>query len=145
MTGIVREFRTADVEFDLESISRVSDVGTALKKFEGSSCFWSASMCSNIMSKELEIHGLCADLRISVTQFAAVWVETVSPGCESVINWSCRSRNESSTGFTFDTGNTYDVGCEPRLGRPTVVTLAIFIGLMAWLGGQSGLMAKEGT
>jgi hypothetical protein len=69
----------------------------------------------------------------------------VSSGCESVINWSCRSRNESSTGFTFDTGNTYDVGCEPRLGRPTVVILAIFIGLRAWLGGQSGWMAKEGT
>jgi hypothetical protein len=62
----------------------------------------------------------------SVIQFAAVWVETVSSGCESDIRWGCRSRNESTTGFTVNTfGKVYtsDVGCEPSLGRPAVVVL----------------------
>jgi hypothetical protein len=117
---------SSEEEIDVESIIVKSEIESIFESLEGSSCFGSTSRCSNVMSKGLAIRGFSADTRLSVIQFAAVWVETVSSGCESDIRWGCRSRNESTTGFTVNTfGKVYtsDVGCEPSLGRPAVVVL----------------------
>jgi hypothetical protein len=53
-----------DEEIDVDSIIFKSEIESTFESLEGSSCFGSSSRCSNVISKELEIRGLCADLRI---------------------------------------------------------------------------------